>query len=300
MEIPERPQLPDGLPDDLIKYITDLEELVELKTVYIKHKGALDAIANNIKYRNLNRSLKATNLQKDAQLKELRKKYKELQHQHSMELKRKQPKEIDYVLAPTDFIIKQTTYDLLKFDVFESRVLRPRHIRDLHMTIKAAKFFLLEDCKYDLATVMILLFANPIEFFLVEDVVDLIQGVSGSINAHKRINKLVRHKYISYNVIQKRDIKKGRVYYITDKGRKAVNEFLKDYREIQINIDFYERNFRRAYYSAQEPSREKFGFGKQYRTVYGQSFQSEFARAKSIDGYSRKRASTQPSQSKEG
>lgn len=292
MKVPTRPRLPLDLPEGVLRYICDLEDIAVQKKSKELEKKYTKLANNNSRYRNRISALVLSNTGYVNEIRELRAEVKSL----SGEVSRKQPSSIDYVLKPTDFFIKQTTYDLLKFDVFESRILKPRNIRDLHMTIKCAKFFLNEDCKYDLVTVMILLFAWPLEQFKVADLIDLTSDVVGAEGCRKRIRKLERYKYIDYNIIKKVDIGKDRFYYITDKGRAAVDEFLKDYRQVKININFYERNFRRAYYKAEKPSREKLGFAKQYRVIYGESFQSEFARAKSIDSYSRKRKRTQPSE----
>jgi hypothetical protein len=204
------------------------------------------------------------------------------------------PKPQIKILRPLDFVIKQETFDLLSFDSFFSKKLKIVHVRDLHRMLKMAKMFMSPGNKYDYPSTILMLYALSLEYFTRDGVRALLAHCVSENKSDRILSFLVKNEYIAYNYDYR---VKRKLFFITTKGKEATTNFFKAYKEYELNINFYEPNFRWAFSKAEGPKREKYTFARQYKHLYGKPFQAQFERTKSVNSYHRERASTESSES---
>jgi hypothetical protein len=276
MTKPKKPTFPLEFPDVFRSYINQLEKYVET----IEEKKYAPTLAMKQENNRLKKIITAYRMGIDVP--------------EISEKKLVLPRPKIKILRPLEFVIKQETFDLLSFDSFFSKKLKASHIRDLHRMLKMTKMFLSAENTYDYNSTILMLYACPLEYFTREGMRNVLAHNASENKADRTLNILIKSGYIAFNYDYR---VRRKLFFMTTKGREAIDKFFKAFKEYEFNIDFYEPNFRWAFSKAEGPQREKYSFARQYKHLYGKPFQAEFERTKSIDGYRRERAKTESTES---
>ena len=181
------------------------------------------------------------------------------------------------------FKIKTEAFDLMQYDAFQCYKFPTSGFVYLAAILKVAKLFTTRRKVYNYDATLMMLYMYPLEYFRRDDVLKFCvhSGKLGKIVTGKRLHKLLYEGYVSYNKIKKSSPPQEWMWFITVKGRAAVRRFLDEVYNLEIDIDIYDENFKRAIREAQGPRRKKYGFARRHEAIFGEPIPTRFKRKKS-------------------
>jgi hypothetical protein len=170
------------------------------------------------------------------------------------------------------FKIKTEAFDLVRYDAFQTYKFPTNGLVYLAAILKVAKLFTTRKKLYNYDATLMMLYMYPLEYFRRDDVLKFCvhTGKLGRIVTGKRLHKLLYEGYVAYNKVKKSDQPKDWMWFITVKGKAAVRRFLEEVYNLEINIDIYDENFKRAIREAQGPRRKKYGFIRRHEAIFGE------------------------------
>ena len=183
------------------------------------------------------------------------------------------------------FKINTAAFDLIQYDSFQSHKFPMTPYTYLSAILKTAKLFWLPKHPYDYVYTIIMLYIYPLDCFYRDEVLKFCyeKGHFGKVKTGRMLSILTKLGYISYNKRRKSDLAKDWMWFITPKGKEMVSRFMQEVYEQEINIDIYDKNFKRLIRQAKGRRGKKYGFIRRHKDIFGEPVPTRFKRKKSRD-----------------